>query len=751
MRSYPVSRSVFGIVLLFCICACSQTGGPKRIDTFSDRTALKAPLPDDVERAAGRVAALSLAGLADRTATAYQKFAEYDESAQAEGKLPTGLADNALDLVYALEGIDVYGESAVKLLEREDVDPVLRRRTENFLDNEPLAIAESRLSQDRARKFASVFNRIIAPISRFLTGGALNPIESGRAALASLLIMRSFPKATTQERQALRAYQDFLLRFPDHPDAPWVRERVIRYEGELKEYLRDEAIDVANLSMKLQQPDAVRSHLDRAERILPGDERVSRLREKADAQIEKRDSAFKESFQATSIIGLPADPSLKKDLHQLATTLLIGSLADANQQARRFETERSPGPLWDELAFIEAMAGDGEERFFEMMEILAIYETDVSNMSRHAAMLVSDPEQNPYKTYRHAVRTDTRQRRMWLMLGSRARGPLDRKLPQALEWIIDIPGFVVAIITTPIRAIQYPNNVQNFGGQVISAGERYLARFPAGIHANEINAKLESLYNDRQHWSQALAHHQALTEPNPKRLASYREQIAKRTLASARLQRRFDVRGALYRSVITEYADTPQAETARDEMKQLFASYSTQSIRLSREFLEENPSLWRSDTLGFRRELFDGDKRNGEIADDGITLLGKTLVRVELKGREPNIAKIPKENFARFISALEEVRYRRIATDTRDQPVPDPARDLFFERAKLGLLDDVDARPTAASGAEYLGRQEEHGVRKQTSILPVELVVQGGLEDFGFSAFPRLKRPADTPDAFLYK
>ncbi len=113
---------------------------------------------------------------------------------------------------------------------------------------------------------------------------------------------------------------------------------------------------------------------------------------------------------------------------------------------------------------------------------------------------------------------------------------------------------------------------------------------------------------------------------------------------------------------------------------------------------------------------------------------------------------IPEEHFQRFIALLEDAHYRTIAQDARESPDRDPQRDLFFERARLGLLDRADARPTASSSATFLSTHEKHGyLRRAPTILPVELVVRGGLEDFGLSAYPRIRTAKETPDAWLYR
>ncbi len=77
---------------------------------------------------------------------------------------------------------------------------------------------------------------------------------------------------------------------------------------------------------------------------------------------------------------------------------------------------------------------------------------------------------------------------------------------------------------------------------------------------------------------------------------------------------------------------------------------------------------------------------------------------------------------------------------------------MFFERARLGLADDVDARATASSKYAYTGMRERYGVvRGRESILPFELVLKGSLSDISLGAMPRMKPPPETPDAILYK
>jgi hypothetical protein len=411
--------------------------------------------------------------------------------------------------------------------------------------------------------------------------------------------------------------------------------------------------------------------------------------------------------------------------------------------------------LGDEIAYIEALvrkeAGD-ERGFFEDLERLSKQDLRRSSMARHARTTLLDPAQNPYRALEAARRADRRNRAMWLLLGSRANGPPKRDLPRPIEWALGIPGMVISVVTSPLRVIRYPSVRPRFGGPVLHTGEKYVARFPYGVHADEVHAELEGLYATRRQWSRALEHHRKRNDAKAETVARYRDRIAERTLLAARSTRHRDVRISIYRSVIEEYPDTPHAETARRELQIMMTEYTPQNIRLSREFLEESPELWGPGALALNPELFDEDAGDGELAEEGVTLLGGTLIRIELVDAEPAVQKIPPDDFARFIALLEQATYERLLLDERETPVPDPQRDLFFERARLGLTDRPDLRSSASSDAVFLGTREKFGmVRRRESPLPVELVLQGGLEDFSFAAFPRIKLPRGTRDSYLYE
>ena len=183
-------------------------------------------------------------------------------------------------------------------------------------------------------------------------------------------------------------------------------------------------------------------------------------------------------------------------------------------------------------------------------------------------------------------------------------------------------------------------------------------------------------------------------------------------------------------------------------------------MQLSRGFLLENPEVAGPSGLDLSPALLDDDPRNGELHPDGVTLVGGRELSVAVlaeSGDEDDpprrlAAQLSEPDLAKLVARLEETSFRNSLLDSDDALQPNAQRDVVFERARLGLADDVDERPEAEARYAYRGMRERYGmVRSRESLIPVELVVQGSLSDLMLGAFPRLRPPKTTPDAVLYR
>ena len=214
------------------------------------------------------------------------------------------------------------------------------------------------------------------------------------------------------------------------------------------------------------------------------------------------------------------------------------------------------------------------------------------------------------------------------------------------------------------------------------------------------------------------------------------------------------------RTVAQEFAGTEAGRRAGRAIRAEIAAASLHRIRISRGFLVENPEVAGPAGVGIRPELLDDDAANGELHPQGMVLLGGDEVAFYYVGpsgddKDPPLVvheTIGEERLARLVSALEEASFENSLVDVDDAVETDAQRDVFFERARLGLPTDSDKRPVTGADFAYRGMRERYGmVRSRDSILPFDLVIKGSLTDLSFGAFPRIREPRQTPDAFLYR
>ena len=187
---------------------------------------------------------------------------------------------------------------------------------------------------------------------------------------------------------------------------------------------------------------------------------------------------------------------------------------------------------------------------------------------------------------------------------------------------------------------------------------------------------------------------------------------------------------------------------------------SPQHIRITKSFLLENPKVAGRTGLGLNPKLLNDDDGDGELHPDGILLRGGRVLEIMLIAEgsddedppESRHRKISKERLSQIASSLDEAVQRNSLIDVGARQSADASRDVYLERASLGITNEVDQRASAESTHVYKSLRERYGlVRGRDSILPFDLVFRASLGDFTLGAFPRWRPPKETPDAFLYR
>ena len=219
-------------------------------------------------------------------------------------------------------------------------------------------------------------------------------------------------------------------------------------------------------------------------------------------------------------------------------------------------------------------------------------------------------------------------------------------------------------------------------------------------------------------------------------------------------------RNHILRQTSTEYPDTEAGVVAGKEVRLALIHSSPQKIRMTRDFLKQNPRVSGDSGLGLNPDLINGELKDGELHPAGVSLLGGRKLQFNLvkhgqtEDDPPSVIdkQVSQERMSKLASSLEETTHRNQLLDQDDLLDPDADRDRFLERARVGLTNKKDHRPSAQSTYVYKSMRERYGlVRGRDSILPFDLVVQGNFQDLGLGAFPRWRNPEETPDAFLYR
>jgi len=744
--------------------ACASPGAPPSESALEPLPSVGAYVPDEPDRLARDLAAEALAGHQERARRILAELEAWDAARRAEDQPPTGLVPVARDMIHAALGDPLaYRRAARKLLEREDLGPGLRNRLEAAVKDDPLLLADRRLRDERVKDVAQVFNAVVGSLARSATAGIRGAWGFTRSVTNLILNERKEDVLALRERQALAHRKRFLEQHPDSSRAPEIARLVEESQQRWYRTRRDHALRQARDARDEGQWRRALVLAQRAERYAPEDAEVVALRDEAAERILEERRQHERSLAAD-----PATAALDRDPRalELAVALLHpqGDVAGAAEDLLEADPE---GAHADEaryaraLAVAESPASEAEDRGWEHLEEIAEADLARANMARHAAAAVYSPRQNPWRAFEEARAANRRGKLAWIFFGSLGSGPPDHDLPPGVSWAVAFPGYVEAILSIPNRLLSYSwMRPWPFGKRPALLARRYLERHPQGAHTREAARWLEGWERRRGNplgaWRVAEEHGGYA----PDEIADLRDEAAEQALKAARGQKRGDLRLAMLREVAQRFEGTSAAHRAGLLARQHLQEATSQRIRITRQFLLENPQVAGPGGLGLRPGLLDDDPSNGELHRQGVILTGGRTVELHFVGEsgehsEPSVKRtrtLDEKRLSRLVALLDETAIRNYAADPDDVLEPDADRDLFFERARLGVADEPDRRAGARSTYTFSGMRERYGlVRGRESILPFDLVVQGTFPDVSISAFPRLRTPKTTPDSILYR
>ncbi len=741
------------------LAACGTPAGIPRDGPIAPLETRAAYVPDDTDRAAHD---LALAALGTDPSKARAQLAAFETTERlrvATGEPPSGLPAYAQHLVDSTHAdAIIYRRATSELLDRDDVDPALRKQLEMEVADDPLVLADKRLGEGRRTRIARDVNAISEAVGRSILSFVFLPVRLSQALVSVAVAEYTDDPISVQQRQALAHWKEYVETHPETPEARELIESIDSLQQRWFDTKRRRSVRAAQQALDHGQDSLALLLADRALRYAPGDTKAEKLRDEAAAGVAAHRAALAQSLEsATAPLPDANDPHARELMIAMYT-----AGGDVPGASETLIAEEPGSPLVDGARFAQAnWLGESGQETLMWNQLAEIGGDDVAThpMARHAQTLVESPSQNPYQAFEAAQGQDTRRAAGFIALGPLQNGAHDRDLPKSVEWLLEAPTLMPVLGGIPWRLLQTAIAPPEAKAPAIAANA-YLKRYPHGVHAVELRRWLVDHETSGKRYMRAYSVASEGSDPDPAELSDLAEKAAKQSIDVAAKQNRRDVRLTILQATAERFPDTQAGQNANDLVRKEIETATEQKIRISRGFLLENPNVAGGGGLGLRPELLDGDKHNGELHPQGVTLLGGRELEIALVAEsgdtddEPTKLRqtISAERLSRVVSLLEESSARNALLDPLAEQGSDAKRDLFFERARLGVADTPDTRPTAESTYAFVGVREKYNmVRSRESILPVEIVISGSLPDLGLGAFPRIRTPKETPDAVLYK
>jgi hypothetical protein len=681
-----------------------------------------------------------------------------------------GLLPIAIDLRNAtFDNPIAYRTASRKLRSRGGLDPRLKSRLNRTIDDDPIRLAERRVLDGWHRLWARTFNTVSEPLgSSLITGFVLAPYQLINSVVHYFADFSNNEPLSLTDRQALTLRRDFLRAHPDTELTDELERKVEKSTILLEKTLglrrvraAENAFDAGNAPLALYQANfAIRVLSDHPKENNRIRKRAYRIASKAEKSV-----AQKRFYRARSLEARRPSDSHYEAEHALAAALLKlpeGGTEIAKQLAdyRSIAGDAGHGRVEYILALRQHESGFDREAL-ERLTKLSSVAPNADSMARHAKTIVDDDWQNPYGAFERLKRKAGREEMAWRIAGewvNRTRYP---NLPTPVAYLVDSPTIALTIILAPLRAMISPwTGAPDFRRAPSLAGYRYLVRYPAGAEQQIIVNWLYDYEGDMKRWGRTLRLADLMSEFDPKVRAELVEKTAEERIAQVdRLERR-DSRGSVLKGVAREFPDSKGGHAAGLQARVEYEDASPQHIGITKSFLLENPTVAGPHGIGLNPNLLNDDDADGELHPDGVLLRGGRVLEIRLIADgadkktppESRQRKISKERLSQIAATLDEAVQRNSLIDVDARHAHDPGRDVYLERAGLGLTEDVDQRPAAESDFVYQSLRERYGlVRGRDSILPFDLVFRGSLGDFTLGAFPRWRAPRQTPDAFLYR
>jgi hypothetical protein len=545
-----------------------------------------------------------------------------------------------------------------------------KKYLESIINQDDLHQSEQLMRRSSTNFWGVMTNRLLSSID--LVGIASgNYIGAAAETAISQIYALADNEMPVEERRSLARDLAHLKRYPDDPRNAAILKQVETLDKKKKNLLVRKQLEGAKEAAGKKEFERARFHVEMAQFLDPQSREADDVRRQIEKPLAEIEAARKKSLAA--VAEPKTDAEQQKDVARLLEAL---SLRDSNHIQRvAIEVERKyhGKPLADAARDAEAVGlelkgwREAAKKAIDQMAKSAV----TPEAKQRAAALLQSPEYNLLTPF-HEARTDRQlQSVKYVLLGEDflrknllfAAGAMAAAGPAGAATL----GFANAImVSNNLYQVMMNNPVSS--QPVIDAGVAYVRNHPNSENAAEVYKVLADAYEERGMWDKAIDYHQ-LAGSSKEKIAALKERSAKAMLNAADKSTARGSREYYLTSVVDQHPDTPAAAEATRKLAQL-AKEENQGLRMSKQFLMENPELYGPRGLGLKRSLFDGKAQNMEIADRGVNLVNDNEVLVYYQtpwGVRSQTYPLPKSVTDRFFITLREKNHQVALADVNQR------------------------------------------------------------------------------------
>ncbi|MGE5219549.1 MAG: hypothetical protein ACM3SP_21320 [Chloroflexota bacterium] len=613
--------------------------------------------PDEVDRRARDLMIDTLTDRKDALAEHLRFFQKEDAQLQKQNGSVTGLTERAQDLLNnTIQDRERY-LAAQKEAIKKAATPERKKYLEAIVNNDDINQSNQLMRQSSTNFWGGLANRMLSSVDLVgvASGNYIGAAAETTISQLYALLDRDMP---IEERRALARDLDQLKRFPEDPRNAEVRRQVETLDKKKKDALTRKQIAKADEALSKGDPEKALFFVELATYIDPQSKAFDKIRQRATQALRELDEARQKT--------LVARPEAKVSAEQQADVKLLLealTLRDSNHLQRvAIDTEKkySGKSLADAARDAEAVALEmrgWREAAKKAIEQMAKASSNPETKKRVAALLAS-PEYNLLTPFQEARTERQLQSAKYVLFGEDflkrnllfAAGAMAAAGPAAVATL----GMANALmVSNNLYQVMTHNPVS--AQPVIDAGVAYVRNHPNSENAQDVYKVLADAYEDRGMLDRAIYYHELAGSPKEK-IDALKDKAANIYLNAASKTNARSSREYYLTQAVDQNPDSPAAAEAIKKLAQL-AKDENQGLRMSKQFLLENPELFGPRGLGLKASLFDGNPNNMEIADRGVNLLNDSELLVYYQtpwGVKSQSYTLRKPTSERFFIALRE-------------------------------------------------------------------------------------------------